>query len=306
MHWTYGLWYWKSIQRSVSQLTRDFKPDVVLGYWAHPDGYAAIKAADLLGAPSAIMVGGSDIRILAKSGLRRKAIQSVLKQTGRVIAFSHDLAKHVEELGVPRNRIDVVYRGVDRTIFFKGPRLEARQRLSLDDGLKLLVWIGRLVDVKNPSMAIQAATKWKQVYGDRFRLVMIGEGPLGPSLERLSERLGVRQHVDFLGSIPQLKIADWFRAANATILTSLSEGVPNVLLESAACGTPFIATDVGGVREIANTQTDRLVASGDIAALQEAVIEKLASPQDGSSSGEESGYDVFELSRRIIEILERL
>ncbi len=302
--WSYGFWYWKSIQRSFRTLTKDYTPDVILGYWAHPDGDAAIRAARSLGVPAVVMVGGSDVRILARSGMRRRAIQAVLQNANRVIAFSQDLACHVSELGVPSDRIDVVYRGVDRSIFRDGDRLQARLALQVEPESIVLVWVGRLVDVKNPSMAIRAVVNWKQHYGACIRLVIIGDGPLKPGLERLASQLGVCQSCSFLGSIPHADIAKWFLAANLTILTSHSEGVPNVLLESVACGTSFVATDVGGVREIADDYADRLVPAGDDLALQEAVIAKLSDPTVYSRT--QSTYDVQSFASRITEILERL
>ena len=304
LRWTYGFWYWKSIQNSFRILTEDYTPDVILGYWAHPDSDAAVRAARSLCIPAVVMVGGSDVRILAKSGMRRRAIQAVLQKADRVIAFSEDLARHVSELGVSSDHIDVVYRGVDRSIFKSGDRLQARQDLLIESNAVVLVWVGRMVDVKNPSMAIRAAAKWRQQYGDRFRLVMIGNGPLMPGLKRLAEQRGVLANCLFLGSLPHSDIAKWFQAANLTILTSHSEGIPNVLLESVACGTPFVATDVGGVREIADPRADKLVPPGDESAFQQAVIEKLADSTDYPRRY--STYDLHGLASRITEILERL
>ena len=301
--WTYGSWYWHSIRRSLVQLTSDFRPDAILGYWAHPDSDSAVRAARLFKVPAVVMVGGTDIRILAKTGRRRKVIQSVLNRANRVIAFSADLARHVADLGVPSDRVDVVYRGVDHSIFKPRDRSEARKSLGIDGDSIVLVWVGRLVDVKNPGMAIQASAKWKQLYGDRLRLIMIGDGVLRAGLERLADQLGTSQNCTFLGSIPHAQIACWFQAANLTILTSHSEGVPNVLLESIACGTPFVATDVGGVREIADPHLDRLVPADDHEALEAVVAARLA--DTNVYERERSTSSVHALARRITEILER-
>ncbi len=302
--WTYGFCYWKSIQSSLRTLTKDYTPDAVLGYWAHPDSDAAIRAARSLGVPAVVMVGGSDVRILAQSGMRRRAIQAVLQNANRVIAFSQDLARHVSALGVPLDRIEVVYRGVDRSLFCKGDRLQARHALHVEPDSIVVVWVGRLVDVKNPSMAIRAAVQWKLHYGARFRLVIVGDGPLKSGMERLANQLNVYESCSFFGAIPHAELANWFRAANLTILTSHSEGVPNVLLESVACGTSFVATDVGGVSEIADPRADKLVPAGDDLALQEAVIAKLSEPT--VHSRQHSTYDVHSFASRITEILKRL
>ncbi len=304
MRWTYGWWYWKSIQQSFQKMTVDFRPDVILGYWAHPDSDAALRAARTLKVPTVVMIGGSDVRILARSGKRRIAIQAVLQNANRVVAFSQDLAKHVSDLRVPSHRIDVVYRGVDRSLFKPCDRGEARRNVDVDSSSLIVVWVGRMVEVKNPAMAIRAAVKWQQQFGDQFRLIMIGEGQLKPGLEQLADQLGIRKCCSFLGALPHAQIANWFQAANLTILTSHSEGVPNVLLESIACGTPFVATDVGGVREIADPQADTLIAADDVSALQDAVIEKLNDRTQHARPV--STYDVHDLAKRMTEVFEKL
>ena len=304
LRWSYGFWYWKSIQSSFRNLTKNYKPDVVLGYWAHPDSDAAVRAARSLNVPSVVLVGGSDVLILARSGLRRQVIQGVLQRANRVVAFSEDLARHVVDLGVSSDSVDVVYRGVDREVFKPADRLESRLALHIAPNAIVLVWVGRLVDVKNPSMAIRAIVHWRQLYGDRLRIVVIGAGPLRTGLERLADQLSVRERCSFLGAIPHQEIAKWFQAADLTILTSHSEGVPNVLLESIACGTPFIATDVGGVREIADPRCDKLVPAGDENAFQQAVVEKLSDSSIYQRS--HSTYDLNGLACRISQILERL
>ena len=71
-------------------------------------------------------------------------------------------------------------------------------------------------------------------------------------------------------------LPDWYRAADLTVLPSVSEGVPNVLLESIACGTPFVASRVGGIPEIASPGIDRLVAPGDPLELADAIEQHLS------------------------------
>jgi glycosyltransferase involved in cell wall biosynthesis len=77
--------------------------------------------------------------------------------------------------------------------------------------------------------------------------------------------------VRFAGAVTASGLPNWYRAADVTVCSSVSEGTPNVLLESIACGTKFIATDVGGVRAIATAGVDTLVPAGDSAALASAI-----------------------------------
>ena len=302
--WTYGWWYWFSIRSQFRKIIKDFNPDAVLGYWAHPDSFAAVRAAQFLEVPSVVMVGGTDIRILARSGRRRRAIRSVLMKANQVVTFSRDLSEHVVAMGLPEEKVHLLYRGVDTSVFFPGDRAESRQRIGYRSSDRILLWIGRLVEVKNPQMAIRVLVGLRTQFGDRITLAMIGEGPLRRELEKLSVELGVESLCQFHGAQPHAELPDWYRAANLTILTSLSEGVPNVLRESIACNVSFVATDVGGVREIADPEFDSLVPSGAIVPFQIAIGKQLEKPTVRPRPTNE--HDLQALGRQLSSLLERL
>src|SRR5207247_9071660 len=84
--------------------------------------------------------------------------------------------------------------------------------------------------------------------------------------------------VSCAGPLPHAELPDWYRAANLTVLPSRSEGMPNVLRESLACGTPFVASRVGGIVEIAEACSGHLVPPDDPGALAEAIGRTLAAP----------------------------
>ncbi len=81
-------------------------------------------------------------------------------------------------------------------------------------------------------------------------LVIIGEGPLRAELEKLATTLYVEKHVRFVGAVPHGELYRWYNAADVFCLASSREGWPNVVTEALACGTPVVATDVGGIPEI--------------------------------------------------------
>ena len=269
----YGRFYTWSVRGALDRASAAIDPQWMLAYWAHPDGEAAVDFAERRGIPAVVMVGGSDIRMLTRNPSRRARIRDVLVRASRVITLSRDLARRVEALGVDRGCIDVTYRGIDRETFFPESQSCARSRLGIDDDTVLLVWVGRLVAVKNPGLLIEAARAWKGRWGSRLRVEVIGEGPLSDRVRSAARRGGVGDVVSMRGGRHQSELADWYRAADVTVLTSDSEGVPNVLLESIACGCRFVATDVGGVGEIADPNLDRLVPAGDADGVSHAVIE---------------------------------
>ena len=83
-----------------------------------------------------------------------------------------------------------------------------------------------------------------------YRLVIVGNGIEKDNLHRLANHSGVADRVSFVPSVSQVELCDYYGAADALILASSREGWPNVLLEAMACGTPILATRVGGVPEV--------------------------------------------------------
>ena len=83
-----------------------------------------------------------------------------------------------------------------------------------------------------------------------MRLAILGEGPLRSELEKLISELGLRDRVQLPGKRPNEELRLWYSAATASCLASAREGWPNVVTESLACGTPVVATRVGGIPEI--------------------------------------------------------
>ncbi len=274
----YATLYWQSIRRTIQRASRSFKPDVVLGYFLHPDGSAANRAARYLGVPSVVMSGGTDLRILTKTASRKAKIQETLGQAERLIVVSRELAVRAESLGVHQSKIDVVYRGIDRNCFQPMQQACARRKCQITEDAVVVLWVGRLEEVKNPALLLAAAVRWKQQWNRRLQVKMIGDGSLRRQLIQRSQQLGLQDVLEILPSMNQRQLASYYNAANAIVLTSRSEGIPNVLLESIACNTPFVATDVGGVAEIAWPGIDYLVPSEDADSLAAAVIACVQQP----------------------------
>ncbi len=273
----YHRFYWRSIRASLRQLKGTFVPDLVLGYWLHPDGAAAVRAAKHFAVPCIIMSGGSDLRLLPGEGRRGQIIRRVLADTDRLVVFSRELAGHAHRLGAAPSGVEVVYRGVDRNCFHPQDREQSRAALGLDRDAVVVFWAGRLTNIKNPHMLLHAAVQWHDRWGSRFRVIVAGDGPLRARLAGLAKHLKLEPVLRFVGQWTHQKLAIGYNAADVTVLTSHSEGIPNVLLESMACGTPFVATDVGGIAEIATAGLDRLVPPGNVDALFEAVVQQIQS-----------------------------
>lgn len=271
----YGWFLWHSVRSTVLESLEQHRPDAVISYWAHPDGAVALRAARLAGVPAVVMVGGSDVLLLTGHRGRRRKIVEVLSAADAVVAVSRHLRTKVLALGVAPEKVHVVYRGVDRALFSPGDQHAARRRLAIPADTNMILWVGRMVPVKGLDILLDAC-KLLQKQSLRTRVYLVGDGPLHKALVARSRTLGLQDVVSFAGAVPQDELPSWYRAADLTVLPSRSEGVPNVLLESLACGTPFVATGVGGVPEICGEDRDQLVAVADPEALAKAMQRALA------------------------------
>ena len=270
-----GTWMWWSVRgRLLKDAGRD-RPDVVLSYWAHPDGEVALRLARRLGVPVALMVGGSDVLLLTKEPRRRRRVEAVLRGVDAVVTIGENLRARVISMGVPAERVTSVMRPVDVARFAPGDRADARRRRGLPLDHAVLLWVGRLVPVKGVDTLLRAVAVLREQY-PALVLCIAGDGPDASSLRALSAQLGIDSLVRWLGNVDHADLPNWYRAADVTVLPSLSEGVPNVLLESIACGTPFVASNVGSISEIADDSCDRLVPPGRAEELAAALATVLA------------------------------
>ena len=277
----YGESMWWSIRGHLQRVTAEFRPEAIVSYWAHPDGEVALRLAQQLGIPSVVIIGGSDVLMLPNDRRRRPKIQRVLRESSGVMTVSEGLRRAVIELGTEPSRVHTIYQGVDEQLFFPGDTTAARQRLNLPFDHRLLLWVGRMVDVKGLDTLIAAFDLAHQRQPD-LQLVLVGDGPLRASLQEDVQLRGLSEHVAFVGAKSPAELPNWYRASDLVVLSSRSEGLPNVLREAVACGRPFVSTDVGSVREIADSQGNapfaELVPVGDSAAMS-AAIERLLRPE---------------------------
>ncbi len=278
----YGDFLWRSSRSAVQQVCKDAAPDAVLSYWAHPDGEAGLLAAREYDVPSAVIVGGSDVLILPNCPKRGERVQRVLKESDAVITVSDGLREKVMELGIDAAHVHTITQGINTQLFHNAGREAAQARLaqqyaSLGHERSVLLWVGRMVDVKRLDVLINAVAVLRDG-GRDFVLCLVGDGPQRGMIETQVNEQALTDHVVFAGAVSPDSLGDWYRTADATILSSESEGLPNVLRESLACGTPFVSTNIGSIAEIADEQYAILVPPNDAHALAHGIDEVL----DGS------------------------
>lgn len=160
-----------------------------------------------------------------------------------MITVCQALKTKMVKFGMDGDRITPLRNGVDLELFRPVEREATRRQLGME-GFTLLS-VGHLVENKGHHHVISALAELPGV-----SLMIAGSGPERKKLEVLAQTSGVAERVTFLGPVPQKTLRQYYGAADALVLASSREGWANVLLESMACGTPVVASDVGGTAEV--------------------------------------------------------
>ena len=270
-----------------------FPFDVIDAEFFWPDGPAAMALSRALGIPFSVKARGSDIHVWGERAEARPQIVAAGRAADGLLAVSEAMKRSMVELGLPGERIRVHYTGVDRDLFVPVDRAAAKHALGIDG--PLLVTAGALLARKGPDLAIETLALLPDA-----TLILVGHGRERPALEALARRLRVDDRVRFLGGRPHDELPRWLGTADVTLLPTVSEGLANVWVESLACGTPVVTTDVGGAREaIDRPEAGRLVAR-EPEALAAAVREILAAPPDPQAV--RRAADKFDWERNAAEL----
>lgn len=187
---------------------------------------------------------------------RAEAEAVIIRCSDTVLASCSVEAAQITELyDADPSRIRIVAPGVDHAFFGPGDRRQARRALGLPEGGPLLLFVGRIQPLKGVSVAVRALAALGRDHADA-RLVVVG-GPSGPHGEAeaartvaLVEELGLGDRVIFVPPRPHELLSTYYRAADVCLVPSRSESFGLVALEAAACGTPVVASDVGGLRSL--------------------------------------------------------
>jgi teichuronic acid biosynthesis glycosyltransferase TuaC len=273
----YGALYAASLYATIRAEIARFRPDVLLSAFAYPDGTAMVALGERFGLPVVVRTMGGDIHEAPKGRLRRPQISWALRRARRTIAVSAAMGREVEALGVPANQVVVIPTGVDTTVFRPIPRDQARAALGLPAEGPVLVAAARLSSEKGLNYLLDALPRVTS--GAPPRLLLVGDGAEKAALSAQAARLGLADRVRFEGWQPEGRMHLYYSAADLACLPSLSEGWPDAVMESFACGCPVVASRVGGVPDIvALTGAGILVARGDAGALAAGLSEGLARP----------------------------
>lgn len=200
----------------------------------------------------------------------------LLTRRDRYVAVGHKVRQAlIDNEGLAGSRVEVVYNGRDLERYKPDPTLRAstRRELGIDDGSFVIIQVARLDRLKDHPTAVRAMSMLLRSC-PHAKLLLVGEGPERSAVESLIGQLGLQHSVRTFGSrndVPRL-----LQAADAFLLSSISEGIPLTLIEAMASGLPCVATDVGGIPEIIDSPSTGLTAPVSNSVLLARHLERLA------------------------------
>jgi teichuronic acid biosynthesis glycosyltransferase TuaC len=217
--------------------------DAIDAHYVYPDGVAAVWLGRRLGKPVVITARGSDVTQLPDYAMPRRLIRAALAGADGLVGVSSALCARMVELGADPAKVVTLRNGVDTQVFHPVDRAAARAALGLTR--PTLISVGLLIPRKGHDRTIAAMAELPD-----HALIILGEGPERERLQAQIAQLGLGDRVRLLGAHPHAALPGFYGAADAMVLSSSREGWANVLLESMACGTPVVASNIPGNPEV--------------------------------------------------------
>lgn len=288
-------------------LDEGFDFDLIDAHYYYPDGVAAALLARHFGKPLAITARGTDLNLIPQHALPRRMIRWAAGRADASIGVCRALMDVLRDWGVDGDRLHVFRNGVDLQRFRPEPPAQARADLGLGDAGPVIISAGHLIERKGHHLLVDAMPAIRARH-PRALLLIVGAGEMRTALEAQVARLGLADAVRLVGAVPNERMATWFSAADLSVLASSREGWANVLLESMACGTPVVATNIWGTPEVvAGPHVGVLVERRDAAALAQGVLDLLAqAPSREGVRRYAEGFSWEHTTQQQVALFERL
>lgn len=290
-----------ALRRPMQKLRRSGDVDLVHAHFGVPDAWAAARMVEKLRVPLVVSLWGSDVLVLARGRAVRGMLAHALSRADHVIAPSRPILDDAIELGADPRRSSLVMGGVPDD-YARISRVDARAALALSPGSRLVVWVGNLVSVKQPLLALQAMSVVAGRNPD-VRLALVGDGPLMSDVCACIRELRLEDVVSVQGALDADSVARWQTAADLALNTSRSEGLPFALCEALVVGTRVAAVPVGGVPDLLAATSGGTLADGSSPeAVAHAIEHELGLEQDTDVAGRSAFLRLSHVAPRIAEI----
>jgi glycosyltransferase involved in cell wall biosynthesis len=257
-----------SCRAAIKAQIKSLNPDLILAYWAQPEGLAAIAIGRELDVPVIVGALGSDI--LLGRGIGKYLAKRAVTRADRVLTVSEGMRRAAIRLGASADRVVMIPNGCDSSVFYPRDHGACRRKLSVHTHARLVLFVGRLTPMKGLPELVAAFAHVRREFPDA-ELVCIGDGPI----ERFLTSPAQADYIRALGPKTSDEIADWLGACDLLCLPSHSEGCPNVVMEALNSGRPVIGTQVGGIPAMVDDESGILVPPCDVPKLASAIREGL-------------------------------
>jgi glycosyltransferase involved in cell wall biosynthesis len=204
----------------------------------------------------------------------------LMRAADRIIAVSDEIARSLRRwFGVSRERIEVVYNGVDTRRFRPDPERRAgtRSALGFRENEAMALYLSHVTRQKGLHVLLHALSRVREAW-PRVRVVVVGAGAYLADGQALARRLGVSPHVVFVGEVDHDRAPEYLAACDAFVLPTLrQEGLPFAVLEAMASEKPVLVSRIGGLTSVVQDGVNGLlVRAGDADALAEGLVRLLA------------------------------
>lgn len=241
------------------RLARSGQVDLFDGSHPADGGLVAVALKWLTGRKAVVEVQGELLNLFeahlspSRARAHRWSTWLACRFSDGVRCVSERIREQVAAAGISPDKLWVIPSRCDTVLFgpgkFRRERTDSRRRLGLEAGDVAGIFTGRLIVHKGVRYLIEALPAVLKEHS-RFRLLLVGDGPLKSELQSQASSLGVSHAVQFLGPASFLEIPGLLACADLFVLPSINEGMPRSLLEAMAMGLPAVATRVGGVPEV--------------------------------------------------------
>jgi glycosyltransferase involved in cell wall biosynthesis len=258
--------YIEAFRRKIHEEVAVFQPDVVHAHHGWVIG-AALAELDM---PYVISLHGTEHYGFTHYPAYRELALTGLRQADRVLALTAvDRTTAIEAYDLDPDRVVVIASGVDTTAFkpFTLDRASVLAQYGLVEIDRPIVFAGsKLAAFKGTEVLLRAASIYSRMPEHPITLIA-GEGSERARVEALRDELQLRDDVVFLGNQSAAQMRDLYNIAEMAVLASHIDWFPLVVLEALACGTPVIASDVGALSQLVDSNIGRLFSAGDYATL---------------------------------------
>ncbi len=266
-----------SLYRQIKQLQAEQVIDIIDAHYFYPDGVAVALVNKCLKIPFIISARGTDINLIPEYTLPRKMILWAAQQANASVTVCKALKQSMIEIGAESDKIYVYRNGVDLELFNLLDKSTCREKYQLTK--KTLLSVGHLIERKGHYLIIEAMQQLPD-----YELLIVGGGEEESHLKKLVEQLKLTEQVRFLGEQPQQALTEIYNAVDIMILASSREGWANVLLESMACGTPVVATEIWGTPEVVQQPEAGILVNRNADAIAQGVNRLIANYPSGDKT----------------------